>query len=284
MVPALGRAYCAGMIPQLLIASVLFLGSTGDATPATKPTFGAKEAAQMLTGAAMPCCEGATPRQRALNVATQLGDGWQASKRLREVAAMPDSTDAETIRTTIDRIASDLAFEPTNEAPVPKGWLAFTPVGEVRLVGYPKYRMAIVESSDAGEQGTYFWQLFTHIQRNEIPMTAPVEMHLSQTDKGLAMTGMAFLYENPDQPTPAGVRGNVRVVDIEPYEAVNVGLRGEMNDADIKGARELIEGWLKANQDAYTQSGEPRILGYNSPSMPNAKKYYEVQLVVKRKS
>jgi hypothetical protein len=274
------------MISQLAIASLL-LGGSPDVAPSTQPAVASNEVdvqavAKMLAEAA-DAKGGVAPREVARQAAETLGNSWAASTRLRDVAASPESTSDDAIRKSLKQIAADLGFKPTNEAPVPKGWPAFTPVREVRLVSYPKYRMAIVESTGAGEQGAFFWQLFTHIQRNEIPMTAPVEMHLSKTDKGLAMTGMAFLYENPDQPTPAGTRGNVKVVDIEPYEAVNVGLRGEMNDREIKAAQEMIDAWLKANESTYEVQGTPRILGYNSPSLPAAKKYYEVQVVVKRK-
>jgi hypothetical protein len=271
------------MISQLAIATLLLVGSV-DAAPSTQPASAVpaadREGVAKSLASAVTAGDAVAIRDAARQAIAALGDGWTASARLTAAIA---STDDAAMKQAVRQIADDLAFKRSDEAPVPRDWPAFTPVGEVRLVSYPKYRMAIVESSDAGEQGAFFWQLFTHIQRNEIPMTAPVEMHLSKTDKGLAMTGMAFLYENADQPTPAGTNGKVKVVDVEPYQAVNVGLRGEMDDGDIKTAQQLIDAWLKSNEASYEQQGQPRILGYNSPSMPNAKKYYEVQVVVKKK-
>lgn len=108
------------------------------------------------------------------------------------VTTVRDSLPADSIaRLKLDRLLSDnldrapaieigrdIAFTPTMESPTPRGWPAFTPVGEVQLQKYPKYRMAYVNKGDI-PRGSEFFTLFFHIQRNDIAMTAPVEMKMA---------------------------------------------------------------------------------------------------------
>ncbi|MCK4616560.1 MAG: hypothetical protein KAT50_06775, partial [Pirellulales bacterium] len=77
-----------------------------------------------------------------------------------------------------------------SEANLPEGFPAAGPVDEVIVKTYPQHRLARVQS-DSGTDGM-FWKLFNHIKRNDIKMTAPVEM--SWTPKAAA---------NPDG-TPDG--------------------------------------------------------------------------------
>ena len=86
-----------------------------------------------------------------------------------------------------------------SEANLPEGFPAAGPVDEVVLKTYPQHRLARVQSI-SGTDGM-FWKLFNHIKRNDIKMTAPVEM--SWTPKAAANpdgtldgdpNAMAFLY------------------------------------------------------------------------------------------
>ncbi|CAN5490919.1 hypothetical protein BH09PLA1_BH09PLA1_02490 [soil metagenome] len=209
------------------------------------------------------------------------------------VTTARDSLPAESIaRSKLDRLLSDkldraaalelgrdIAFTPTMEAPTARGWPAFTPVGEVKLQRYPKYRMAYVNKGDIPPGGEFF-TLFLHIKRNGIEMTAPVEMKMA--GPGLdGMTQMAFLYENADL-GKLGQDEKVTVVDIDPTEAVSVGGRGNWTEESMRQAKELIEAWLASHPD-HEPAGELRVMGYNSPMTPREKAYYEVQQPVKAK-
>ena len=86
-----------------------------------------------------------------------------------------------------------------SEANLPEGFPAAGPIDEVVLKTYPQHRLARVRS-DSGTDGM-FWKLFNHIKRNDIKMTAPVEM--SWTPNAAANpdgtpdgnpNAMAFLY------------------------------------------------------------------------------------------
>jgi hypothetical protein len=144
--------------------------------------------------------------------------------------------------------------------------------------------MAIVRAEQGIEQNVSFLTLFGHIKRNDIPMTAPVEIGLSpNTSDGMMMTSMAFLYQNPGVGAQ-GPDGNVQVTDVEAYLGLTVGLRGEMNDRDIESARNLIDQWIRHNAERYESTGRYRLLGYNGPGVAADRKYYEVQLVVNQKT
>lgn len=174
-------------------------------------------------------------------------------------------------------LASDLTFEPLIEAPLPEGWPGLTPVHEIELLSYPRYRMAT--SPMDGGNNSAFWRLFQHIDRNAIAMTAPVEMTLGD-EPGAREVEMAFLYQSPEQ-TGEVTQSAVAIVDAEPALAVSIGLRGSDRDQRVAAARGELEAWL-ANHPEYELDGAPRVLGYNSPMVPRSRRYFEVQLPVRR--
>ncbi len=207
----------------------------------------------------------------ALAMIKELGERWQAAM---EATTLTDS-DGEKLKAVRDR----LAFEPLMEAKLPAGFPPYTPVGEVELKQFPAYRVAKVEADDVKAQMAMFSQLFFHIQKNNIPMTAPIEIQLATAGEGLTMTGMAFMYESITQGT-LGQDGNVSVIDEAPELAVSIGMRGEMNLTDVQQAKASLEAFIRQHGNLVA-SGGLRTMGYNSPRVPEADKYYEVQIPVK---
>ncbi len=167
------------------------------------------------------------------------------------------------------------------EAAVPEGWPSPTPVGEVRLKQYPAYRAAVVHASDVERAGMdgMFDELFRHIKRNEIKMTAPVEMTLGGGESEATPRRMAFMYRE----RTLGERGRdgvVEVVDVPEQRVVSVGVRGRYDEQRFREAMERIEAWLAEHAEAWRAAGPPRCLGYNSPFVPWLLRYGEVQVPV----
>jgi len=69
-----------------------------------------------------------------------------------------------------------------SEAKLPVGFPAPGPVGEVIVKTYPAHRLARVRAERNNDNGM-FMQLFRHIERQEIAMTAPVEMCGRETSR-----------------------------------------------------------------------------------------------------
>ncbi len=179
-------------------------------------------------------------------------------------------------------VAWACSFDPfvISEAPRPDGWPELTPVGEVEVKQYPAYRAAQVVADDqtpASDSGM-FRPLFNHIQREDIAMTAPVEM----TYEGDRPASMAFLYRTPGM----GALGSddadsrVQVKDTAPQTAASIGVRGRYNAGKFADAVDELNAWLDANTDHWRAIGEPRYLGYNSPFVPGFLRYGEVQVPV----
>ncbi len=81
-----------------------------------------------------------------------------------------------------------------DEAPLPKGWPKPGPYDQVSEKSYPSYRAAF--TTENRENGA-FQTLFSHIQKNDIPMTAPVEISMTENDgQNLRQTSLAFLYQD----------------------------------------------------------------------------------------
>jgi hypothetical protein len=172
-----------------------------------------------------------------------------------------------------------LTFRPVIEAPTPQGFPKWTPVGEIRVQRYPKYRAARTKMS-SGEVSA-FWTLFSHIESKTIEMTAPVEMSYEQSASNEPCeTNMAFLYANTEV-GQTGPAGSVTVGDVPPATFVSIGVHGETTPEAVAAAAALLKGWLADHADRYQASGDLRVLGYNSPMIPRNKRYFEVQIPVR---
>ena len=220
----------------------------------------------------------------ARGAAEVLGRESRLARRLRAAATAAEShaegrRDAAALflELELDAVRRDLAFVRVDEAPLPLGFPEPTPVGELRVQRYPAHRLARVPM-EGGEDGRAFWRLLRHIQRRDVSMTAPVETTLAEDGRG--GRAMAFLYGRPAQGA-AGEDGPVEVVDAAPLAAVSLGCRGpEVPEQVARGVEEL-ERWLAARGDAWERAGPPRVLGYNSPFVPAARRYWEVQIPVR---
>jgi hypothetical protein len=196
--------------------------------------------------------------------------GWSAGQRLASASGLEPAAQ----RKVLQEVLQDLTFRRNDEASTPPGWPPMTPIGEVELKQFPAYRAARIDTTTGLPQGAFFWQLFSHIQKNNVSMTAPVEMGTAVDAQGNAVSSMAFLYEHGEQGT-LGKQGYIDVVDVPARLAVVVGMRGEFDARDAADARKQINAWLEANP-AYRADGEPRFDGYNGPGTPLDRKYYEI--------
>jgi uncharacterized surface protein with fasciclin (FAS1) repeats len=166
-------------------------------------------------------------------------------------------------------------FKVRVEAPLPQGFPGPGPVGEVVVKEYPRYRMARAEGGSNA-----FGTLFMHIKRNDIAMTAPVEMTMVPSARDdLVAKDMAFLYESTAQGR-AGRDGAVAVQDLAPMTVLSVGLRGPLTSETLARARDALEAEL-AGRSGFERAGPFRQLGYNSPFMPERDRFFELQLPVK---
>jgi hypothetical protein len=162
------------------------------------------------------------------------------------------------------------------ESPLPKDWPQPGPFDQVARKKYPAYRAAFTKE---GNPNGGFWTLFKHIERNKIPMTAPVEMKLDEADtKGAKMEQMAFLYQSPEVGKTGPDGDQVEVRDVAATEALSYAWQGGRDKAATARAREAIDAELaKLGLKAISY----RLLGYNSPFVPRSKQTHELQALIK---
>ena len=160
------------------------------------------------------------------------------------------------------------------EAKQPKGFPSPGRVNEIIVKTYPTYRSASVKTPGAGQNGL-FGSLFNHIKKNNIAMTAPVEMTYGSEDT----ESMAFLYADPEV-GKAGYDGVVLVADHKPTQVVSVGIRGSYNRQRFVEYCKKLREWVE-REDDWEICGEPRYLGYNSPFVPSFLRYGEVQFPIR---
>ena len=161
-----------------------------------------------------------------------------------------------------------------SEAPLPEGWPQPGPYNQVSAKSYPAYRAAF--TTGKGETGS-FWTLFMHIKRNDIPMTAPVEMEVKPTATGLDRAGMAFLYQNEKVGQPGAASSSVEVRDVAASKVLSYTWQGPDSKANQATARAALEAALAQRKLTATSF---RLLGYNGPGTPRAKATWELLAVL----
>lgn len=161
-----------------------------------------------------------------------------------------------------------------SEAPLPEGWPTPGPYDQVTRKTLPAYRAAFAK---AGGRGGSFWTLFLHIQKNNIPMTSPVEMSMTEKEENLEMASMAFLYQN-DKVGTTGASGAVEVKDVPKADVLSYTWQGPDSKENVTKAKAAIDAALaerKLTLERY------RLLGYNGPSTPRNKATWELQALLK---
>jgi len=135
-----------------------------------------------------------------------------------------------------------------------------------------------------------FWPLFNHIKRNDIAMTAPVEIvypaAVATQPEAVASMGplsMAFLYRQPTQGTTGIDQADpdVSVIDVPAMTVLSVGMRGDYTKSRLAKGLGYLDKWMADNPGRVEVVGEPRYLGYNSPMVPSFIRYGEVQLPIR---
>ena len=200
-------------------------------------------------------------------------------KATKDISKIEDiAKQADILRTGLLEVLVILTFKPRVEAPVPAGFPAPTPVGVVEIKKLPVYRMAKVANSGMG--GNNFFTLFNHIKKNNIEMTAPVEMTMTEKNGKYTESSMAFLYQETTL-GKVGPQGNIAVLDTKECMVASIGMRGSPSSENIESARRWLLEKIKTTPQAYEIAGELKVMGYNSPFMPEKLRYYEVQLPLK---
>jgi len=277
LAPRAGRA----AEPYSAEHEALLRGAVAELERSNSEAAAAREAGQ--TEACVAAIEQGFDRLLALLPAEHALARIVAAARARAAEAERPEARCGVLQSALDQALLDLRFRPVIEAPVPVGWPHLTPVGWIEVKQLPAYRAAWVERSDLGEgvRNSMFFTLFNHIQRNDIKMTAPVEMTYGEREAGSAggESAMAFLYERPDQ-GKLGPEEAVEVRDMAPVTVVSMGLRGVNSAAGIRAAEARLRAWLEQRADQYSPCGPLRVLGYNSPAVPSAMRYSEVQIPV----
>ncbi len=171
---------------------------------------------------------------------------------------------------------------------LPEGYPAPTPPGSIDIKKYPAARRAEVSGRMNPDLGSNigFWPLFQHIQRNDIAMTSPVEMDYREWGESMyenpSAWTMSFLYRTADLGA-IGTDGRVQVVDTEPVVMLAVGMTGPYRLAAVRSGMKKLHEWLATQTEwEAVDQAEPRAMYYNDPSVPDRRKWMEVQLPVRR--
>ena len=163
-----------------------------------------------------------------------------------------------------------------DEAPLPKGWPKPGPYDQVSEKSYPPYRAAF---TTAKRENGAFGTLFSHIQKNDIPMTAPVEISMAEgDDQNLRQTSLAFLYQDTAVGKTGADGANVEVRDVPAMKTLSYTWQGDRNEANIAKAKVALEAALK---DRKIEAKGFRLLGYNGPGIPELKRTWELQALLR---
>lgn len=174
------------------------------------------------------------------------------------------------------------------DAKLAEGFPTATKPDTIEVKRYPAYRSAVArgQGMTQGSGDMLFWNLFGHIQRNGVEMTAPVintyktpKMLESPREKGEVT--MEFVYPTLRD----GKTGpDTRVVSVEDHPAsdfVCLGFQGAMNDKRMSEGMTTLKKWLEEHKSEWIADGPPRRLGYHGPMTPARRRLWELQIPVK---
>ncbi len=248
-----------------------------DATQA--PDHAVRDAVAEQLNTAADSTEPDTLVTAAKEATAKLGNDSFQGRRLASAVATCDSNErsasaAKTLARTMQAVAEDLAFQPRSEADRPADFPTLTAVGELELKPYPRYRLA--RAAMDGGNNTAFYQLFNHIKRHNIPMTAPVEIEYTAAGDQAERRSMGFLYQH-DQQGELGPDGPVSVEDVPAALVLSIGQRGWTTPETLQAAETRFERWITTHQAQVEPAGPLRVMSWNSPMVPAAKRYYEIQ-------
>lgn len=182
------------------------------------------------------------------------------------------------LRLDLGELVDTMTFRPVDEAELPKGFPGFSTLDEIELRTYPAYRMARTNMKASGSNGA-FWPLFNHIKSNGIAMTSPVQMDYG--DDGERAASMAFLYGDPSI-DPKKVADNVEVVDVPSATVLSIGANGYERKARVAALEARLRAFVQSTRGEWVVAGPIRTMGYNSPMVRGDRRYWEVQLPVRR--
>jgi hypothetical protein len=175
-----------------------------------------------------------------------------------------------------DKPADPAAPAYVDEAPLPEAWPKPGPYNTVTEKNYPAYRAAF---TGEGGGNPSFWTLFSHIRKNGIPMTAPVEMTIDPAERGMRRASMAFLYQNTKVGQTGREGARIVVRDVPAGRALSYAWQGPDSKARLTQAKTALEAALAERKLKPTSF---RLLGYNGPRTPRAKKTWELQALLER--
>jgi SOUL heme-binding protein len=267
-----------------LVSASVFAQAKVDAV-----STGAREATAILDAALKAAADREDAKTQSqlfaasLRAAAELGPESLQGRRLLESAmaarGLSSKEKVSALRQSIRSVRSDLRFQPVAEADRPKGWPSFTSVGEVEIKRYPKYRLARAAMGSTGDMGAFF-KLFNHIKKNDIAMTAPVEMSYDEKDE--SATAMAFLYGDTEI-GETGKKGSVEVVDVAPATMISIGMRGYDSEAKVKAGLAALRDWMASRPDLIA-TGAHRVMSWNGPSVQGNRRFFEIQIPVRSKA
>lgn len=170
--------------------------------------------------------------------------------------------------------------------PLPVGYPRPTPPGVVEIKQYPEVRRATFDGQGAGPDGmknsqTAFFPLFAHIKTRGIAMTAPVEIDykgLEGADDKPDSYDMSFLYRSKSDGKTESY-GQITVADAKPVTVIAVGVSGDVTREKINASIAKLHDSI-GEAGKWRAAGDPRVLGYNGPDVPQPKRWGEVQLPV----
>ncbi len=167
------------------------------------------------------------------------------------------------------------------DTPLPVDYPPPTAPGAIELKHYPLVRRA--EMNGVRSPTLAFYPLLAHIQSRQIAMTSPVEMDLeTQVGAEPSRETMSFLYRRPEQ-GPLGPTESAVVVRDRPAGCVlALGVRGPLGSREIESALATLRALVAARAE-WVEAGAPRTLEYNSPFVPLADRWAEVQIPLARR-
>jgi hypothetical protein len=150
-----------------------------------------------------------------------------------------------------------------------------TPVGTIEVKELPAVTALSASGPGAyfSNSGSPFMTLFRFIQKNEIPMTVPVEADVD-------VNRMRFFVGPSRERGDVAADAGVQVQRLPARTVVSMGLRGSYTQKRFEHGLREVRAWLE-RQESWTADGQPYAVYWNAPYVPGWFKRSEVHVPVR---
>lgn len=171
-------------------------------------------------------------------------------------------------------------YDPVWEAPLPEGFPAPAPPGQIVLKRYPAGRAVRTAAGPEQDVERLFMTVYEFARQAQLEPTSPVDVALAAALRDpyrLELRALSMFLRAAE----LGRHGPVTVAETPALTVVSLAVQGSYTQERFGRALAELQEWLSEHRHVVEPAGPPRVLAYNTPLTLWWRQYAEVQVPVR---